>query len=153
MRLNKNWIISIAFLCLIACSGSEKGSDPSTTNTGSIEGNADDPMLNIGIGPIAKVELSSSIDNVLAANGKTIYDLKCTACHKVTEKFIGPPPAGIMDRRNPAWIMNMILNPEEMTLKDPIARELFIEYNSAPMANQSLTEEEARAILEYFRTI
>jgi hypothetical protein len=58
-----------------------------------------------------------------------------------------------MDRRNPAWIMNMILNPEEMTLKDPIARELFIEYNSAPMANQSLTEEEARAILEYFRTI
>jgi hypothetical protein len=59
MRLNKNWIISIAFLCLIACSGSEKGSDPSTTNTGSIEGNADDPMLNIGIGPIAKVELSA----------------------------------------------------------------------------------------------
>jgi hypothetical protein len=40
-----------------------------------------------------------------------------------------------------------------MTFKDPVARELLIEYNGAPMANQSLTEEEARAILEYFRTI
>ena len=32
------------------------------------------------------------------------------------------------------------------------ARQLLMEY-SAPMANQSLTEEEARGILEYFRTI
>ena len=49
--------------------------------------------------------------------------------------------------------MNMILNPVEMTLKDPVARALLIEYNGAPMANQSLTEEEARAILEYFRIL
>ena len=110
-------------------------------------------MNNIGIGPISNVDLSLDIDQVLATSGKEIYDLKCTACHKATEKFIGPAPAGIMERRNPTWIMNMILNPDEMTLNDPLARELLIEYNGAPMANQSLTEEEARAILEYFRTI
>jgi hypothetical protein len=49
--------------------------------------------------------------------------------------------------------MNMILNPEEMIQKDPIAKKLLVESNLAPMANQHLTEAEARKILEYFRTL
>ena len=48
--------------------------------------------------------------------------------------------------------MNMILNPEEMVEKDPVARELLTRY-LAPMANQNLTREEARKILEFFRTL
>jgi cytochrome c len=58
---------------------------------------------------------------------------------------------GVTDRRTPEWIMNMILNPEVMVAENPIAKKLLAEYLS-PMANQSLTESEARAILEYFRT-
>jgi hypothetical protein len=34
-----------------------------------------------------------------------------------------------------------------------LAQELLKEHNGSPMANQSLKEEEARAILEYFRTL
>ena len=49
--------------------------------------------------------------------------------------------------------MNMILDPEGMVIKDPLAKDLLIEFNGAPMANQSLTEEDARSVLEYFRTI
>jgi cytochrome c len=45
----------------------------------------------------------------------------------------------------------MILNPEEMVSENQIAKELLAEY-LAPMANQNLTEKEARLILEYFRT-
>ena len=45
----------------------------------------------------------------------------------------------------------MILNPEEMVAKNPEAKKLLAEY-LAPMANQNLTEKEARLILEYFRT-
>ena len=85
--------------------------------------------------------------------GSEVYEAKCTACHKEEEKFIGPPPKDILKRRTPEWVMNMILNPEEMIQKDPIARKLLMESNGAPMANQNLTEEEARAILEYFRTL
>lgn len=151
MKLNKYWILIIAIILVAGCSKSDKPTDDiSSTVT---EEKVADPMANIGIGPISNVDISPEIDQVLAASGKEVYDLKCTACHKVTEKFIGPAPAGIMERRNPVWIMNMILNPEEMILNDPIARDLLIEYNFAPMANQGLTEEEARAILEYFRTI
>ena len=40
-----------------------------------------------------------------------------------------------------------------MTQKDPLAKQLLIEFNGSPMANQGLTEEEARSILEYFRTL
>jgi len=149
MKLNKLHLLIIPFLLLIGCSKSEKNSD--STKGKNVE--ATDPMSNIGIGPIKSIKLDSEINPALVASGKKDYEALCTACHKVNEKFIGPAPAGIMERRNPVWIMNMILNPEEMTLKDPIARELLIEYNGAPMANQGLTEEQARAILEYFRTL
>ena len=73
--------------------------------------------------------------------------------HKPTKKFIGPAPKGILERRSPEWVMNMILNPEEMIANDPIAKQLLAEANGSPMANQHLTEEQARAVLEYFRTI
>ena len=49
--------------------------------------------------------------------------------------------------------MNMILNPEEMVINDPIAKDLLIKFNGAPMANQNLDEDQARAILEYFITL
>lgn len=106
-----------------------------------------------GIGPVAAFSLPETVDDEMATKGKEIFDAKCTACHKPTEKSIGPAPKGIMEKRNPSWVMNMILNPTEMTQKDPLAKQLLIEFNMSPMANQNLTEEDARAVLEYFRTL
>ncbi len=110
-----------------------------------------DPMSNKGVGPISSVSLGE-IDADLAAAGETEFKAKCTACHKISKRHIGPGLKGVTERRSPEWIMNMILNPEEMVQKDPIAKKLLVEYNGAPMANQNLSEEEARSILEYFRT-
>lgn len=111
-----------------------------------------DPMENVGIGPIDELEFDEEIDMELADAGKVVYDAKCTACHKSHKRYIGPSPQGIYERRNPAWVMNMILNPDEMVEKDPIARALLAEYAS-PMANQNLTVDEARSVVEYFRTL
>lgn len=108
---------------------------------------------NIGIGPVKELSLPADIDESLVAEGQTIYEAKCTACHKADKQFIGPAPKGIMERRTPEWVMNMIINPEEMIQKDPIAKQLLIKFNGAPMANQNLTEQDARAVLEYFRTL
>jgi len=110
-----------------------------------------DPMLNKGIGPITSVTLGE-IDQALVAEGEVVFKAKCTACHKISKKFVGPALKGVTQRRSAEWIMNMTMNPEEMIKKDPIAIQLLAEANGAPMANQNLTEEEARAILEYFRT-
>lgn len=109
-------------------------------------------VVNKGVGPVSEVKLGP-LDTQMAEEGKQIFDKMCTACHKPKEKFIGPAPAGILERRSPEWIMNMILNPEKMVVQDTTAKRLLMEYNLAPMANQGLTEEEARKILEYFRTI
>lgn len=106
-----------------------------------------------GIGTIAAFELPSEVDAAMATTGQEIFEAKCTACHKIGKKFIGPAPKDILNRRTPAWVMNMILNPDEMVQKDPLARQLLIENNGSPMANQNLKEEEARAVLEYFRTL
>lgn len=144
-------------LFLFSCgSGAEKNDATDNTSTEApksmIEEEAD-PMKSIGIGPVSSITLNDEIDTELAATGETLFGEKCTACHKPAKRHIGPAPKGILDRRSPEWVMNMILNPEEMILKDPVAKKLLMEFNGAPMANQSLTEDEARSILEYFRTI
>lgn len=110
-------------------------------------------LTNKGIGPIKSLSLPAEIDQAMASKGAEIYKKMCTACHRPDKKFIGPAQKGVMERRTPEWIMNMILNPEEMVAKDPLAKELMSEFNGAPMANQNLTQEEARAVLEYFRTL
>ena len=60
---------------------------------------------------------------------------------------------GILDRRSPEWVMNMILDPKLMTEEDRCAKDLLVEFNGAAMANQNLTVEQSRALLEYFRTL
>jgi mono/diheme cytochrome c family protein len=110
-----------------------------------------DPSEDKGIGPITSITLAE-IDEAMAAEGKEAFKAKCSACHKMSKRFVGPALAGITEKRTPEWIMNMILNPEEMVAKNPEAKKLLAEYLS-PMANQNLTEKEARSILEYFRTV
>ena len=110
-------------------------------------------LTNKGIGPITSVTLGAEIDQAMATHGAEVYKKMCTACHKPDKKFIGPAPKDIFKRRTPEWIMNIILDPEGMVKNDPLAKQLLIEFNGSPMANQNLTEEEARAVLEYFRTL
>lgn len=106
---------------------------------------------NKGIGPIKSVDLDDNIDDAMATRGADLFKNMCSACHKMDKKFIGPAISGVTERRSPEWIMNMILNPEQMIKEDPIAKKLLVESNMAVMANQNLEEDEARAILEYFR--
>ena len=145
-------------LFLFACgSGGDKdtASDEGSANepVESMVADEVDPMEAIGVGPITSLDLPETVDADKAANGETIFKEKCLACHRTDTKFIGPPVKGILERRSPEWVMNMILNPDEMVQKDPLAKKLLQEFNGSPMANQNLTEEEARSVLEYFRTL
>jgi cytochrome c len=106
-----------------------------------------------GVGPIKHLPLAVDIDASMATEGEALFKKMCTACHKVGKKFIGPDVTAVLKRRSPEWVMNMILNPAGMVQEDPVAKKLLMEFNGAPMANQSLSEQEARTILEYFRTL
>lgn len=143
------FIISLLSACGGGSSTTEENNTPPPK---SMVAEEVDPMDNKGVGPIKSVTLGE-LDQELAAQGLEIFENMCTACHKAEKKFIGPAPKDILSRRSPEWVMNMILNPEGMIKEDPIAKKLLVEANGAPMANQNLTEEEARAVLEYFRTL
>lgn len=127
--------------------------DATEEDTGELKPSERVDMSTKGVGPITSVTLADEIDTEMAAKGQEIYETYCTACHKVDKTHIGPPQKGVLERRTPEWVMNMIINPERMVQEDPLAKELLIEFNGSPMANQGITEEQARALLEYFRTL
>ena len=156
--MKKSVLNLLAFLLLfgvIGCSSdkSEPAAASDAPKPKSMLAEEPDPMANKGLGPVTSVEMSAAVDQAMADKGKAVYEKMCMACHKPTEKFIGPAPKGILDRRSPEWVMNMILNPEQMVKEDPIAKKLLTEFNGSPMANQHLTQDEARQVLEYFRTL
>jgi mono/diheme cytochrome c family protein len=102
-----------------------------------------------GVGPVKHVDMAS-LDASRAPVGEELFKVKCSACHKLAERYIGPALAGVTQRREPEWILNQILNPEVMIVQDPVSKALLAEY-LAPMANQHLTRDEAESILVYFR--
>lgn len=145
-------VVAIVAAIITSCGGEgkreEKVAAPVEEQKAVVE--ETDPMKDKGIGPITSVTLGE-IDQKMADEGKAVFLAKCSACHKISKRVVGPALVGVTTRRSPEWIMNMILNPEKMVAENPIAKKLLAEY-VAPMANQNLTEAEARLILEYFRT-
>lgn len=158
-------ILTVLVLSLLSCAKAEaekktgfsyenmrSSTDKTSTETKVLASEKID-LINKGIGPVTNLELPNDIDYALAKNGEAIFKKMCTACHRPDKKFIGPAAKGVLKTRTPEWIMNMMLNPEEMLRKDPLAKELLIEFNYAPMVKQDISQEDARAILEYYRTL
>ena len=153
---SKHPVRSVVLVFLVAsaaaCGGGEDppGEGASTNNTIVAGTDITADELEYGIGPIRDLTLGD-VDPTLAAAGEEIFALKCSACHKLDERYIGPALGDVLQKRTPEYVMNMILNPEEMVQRHPEAKKLFAEFNFTPMANQQLTEADARAVLEYLR--
>ncbi|MFB9054951.1 c-type cytochrome [Formosa undariae] len=110
-------------------------------------------LENKGIGPVTSVEIKEAIDQDLAKKGENYFKINCMACHKTDRKFIGPALGDITAKRSPEWIMNMTMNTAQMVKKDPLAKGIYEEYDKAPMVTAPVSEENARAILEYLRSL
>ena len=166
-RIDKSFMVLFTLLVL-SCGGKEENKQDGfsierkktttekkaeTPATNQVKASERIDLTSKGVGPIDAITLDAAIDQAMAAQGEEVFNQMCMACHRVGKKFIGPAPNGILERRTPEWVMNMILNPEVMVKEDPLAKDLLVEFNGSPMANQSLSEDQARAILEYFRTL
>ncbi|WMJ72325.1 cytochrome c [Cytophagaceae bacterium ABcell3] len=148
----KSLIVALMFIAgsfmISSCSSDDQQADKSPSAKSEAGESASVPEY--GVGPVKEVSVSNPPDEALAEKGEAIFASKCSACHKMEGRYVGPAMDGVTERRNLAWIMNMILNPEEMTKKDPIAKKLLAEYMTQ-MVYQDVTEDEARAIVEYLR--
>jgi hypothetical protein len=97
------------------------------------------------------IPLTHPLNTQWITEGKSIYDVKCSACHKLSnEKLIGPGWEGVTQRRKPEWIVNMITNVDMMLESDPEAQRL-LEECIVRMPNQNLTLDQARKVLEFMR--
>lgn len=154
----KNLIIISSFAVsalLISCGGEEKKSTETQATTQeqpqAAAPESYDPKRGEGKWTAESLALSDKLDEAMATAGETASGVKCGSCHKYTdEKLVGPGWKDVTVRRTPEWIMNFITNPDPMLDKDPEAQAM-LELCLVRMPNQSLTDEEARQLLEFMR--
>ncbi len=157
----KNLIIISSFAVsalLISCGGEEKKSTETQATTTQEQPQAAapapesyDPKRGEGKWTAESLTLGTKLDEAKATAGETTAGVKCGSCHKYTEeKLVGPGWKGVTTRRTGEWIMNFITNPDPMIDKDPEAQAM-LELCLVRMPNQSLTDDEARQLLEFMR--
>lgn len=106
-----------------------------------------------GIGPVKEVKLGT-IDKRLVDRGSSIYDDKCSLCHDIDDVNLAPPLKGLTKTLSPVFIMNYLMNTTEMQKKDPYVKKLIKEWKNVPvMKDQHLKEKDARAVLEFLRSL
>lgn len=153
------YLIAVAFVVsffALRCSSNQQKSEESKQDNVASTSNLMKEAESIkdegkGIGKFKNIQMTHPLDEKLIAEGKPIYELKCFACHKLTdEKLVGPGWKGVTDRRTPEWILNFITNTSVMLDSDLVAQKMFVTC-LVRMPNQGVTDEEARAMLEFMR--
>ncbi|BFP40220.1 hypothetical protein FGF1_10650 [Flavobacteriaceae bacterium GF1] len=168
MKINISILTCLFALILVGCGGktekkeegfsvnrkkSPEKVEQSTPETNDVPASQRITLDNKGVGQIKDITLDPEIDQAMANAGSELFKTNCTACHRTDKRFIGPKMQGILERRSPEWVMNMILDPQLMVEEDRCAKDLLVEFNGAAMSNQNLTVEQTRSLLEYFRTL
>jgi cytochrome c len=133
-------------LFLVACGGQQE--QGATTDQAAAAPKTDKPKY----GKIQHVDVGQTIDAPMAKAGEEVFELKCTACHKYDERYVGPPLGNVATKRTPEYVMNMILDTETMIENDDTVKCLMQEY-LLRMPNQSVDEKDARNVLEHLRDV
>lgn len=140
--------LALLSLMLLQCKGGVKEDQP-TVDFEDLQKNQ--PEVHGTEIKAEEINMATPLNADWVKNGESIYNLKCLACHKLTEeKLVGPGWKGVTKKREPAWIMNMITNVDMMLEKDPEAQKL-LEQCLVRMPNQNVSKEEARSLLEFMR--
>lgn len=149
-------ITSIGSFCISSCNSNKQptaeNKQPPVTITKTDTVILSSGINSKGIGRFKDIQLTHPLDKDMVAKGQAIFQVKCIACHKLTdEKLVGPGWKGVTDRRTPDWIMNFTTNTQVMLDKDIAAEQLMITC-LIRMPNQDLTDDQARQILEFMRS-
>ena len=154
MSCHKSLALLLVTALVVGCGGGDDAPPASGDSGAPAAAPAAEPLsaieLEQGIGPIRDLALGP-VDENLAETGQQAFVIKCSACHKLEERYVAPMLGDVLERRRPEFVMNMILNATEMVERHPEVQTLLGEYFT-PMPVQVTDEDEARAILEYLRS-
>ena len=145
-------VVLMAGMAIAACGGGDSSSTEANSNAANQEAPQDNAADDTkGVGKFTSVTLTNPLDQKMVAAGKSVYDMKCGSCHRLTgEKLVGPGWKGVTERRKPEWIMNFATNVDEMLNKDASAMAM-LEECLVRMPNQNLSDDDARNVLEFMR--
>jgi cytochrome c551/c552 len=138
---------------LYACNSGNSNSGVKSDSTSTVATDNGNPSYdpNRGEGKFTKVDISPNLDVAKAEAGSKIYNMKCGACHKLTdEKLVGPGWKGVTQRHAAEWIMNFATNTDAMINKDPKAQAM-LEICLVRMPNQNISDGDARNVYEFMR--
>ena len=87
-----------------------------------------------------------------AQDPAAVFAKKCSGCHTFGHgDRVGPDLKGVTDRRARAWLLAWIRSSQRMvTARDSTALTLFEKFKRERMPDQSLSEQEIGALLDYF---
>lgn len=86
-------------------------------------------------------------------DGAVLFETHCAVCHSLGGgDRVGPDLAGVTGRRDAAWLVRMISEPEALIAEgDPEVTALVERYNRIIMPNLGLDEASTTALLAYLR--
>jgi mono/diheme cytochrome c family protein len=90
-----------------------------------------------------------------AAKGEALFKAKCTTCHKIDIRLIGPPlGTTVTSETDDKWLTKWIENNQSLiAAKDPKALKIYNEYNQSAMTVfGELSDGDVANILSYVRT-
>lgn len=92
------------------------------------------------------------------SNGEELFRTRCASCHSLGPldgqglglRSIGPDLIGVTRERDPAWLKRWLKEPDRMLAEnDPLAVQLYQQYDRVPMPNLRLDDTSVLAILEF----
>lgn len=104
-----------------------------------------------GIGPFSQSTFIPRSDGSKAAEGRAMFITKCATCHQLDGDKTGPALRDVTKRRTEAYILNQMLNPEQMGKLHPDGKRLLAKYAQF-MAKQIHDESEAFVILDFLKS-
>ncbi len=83
--------------------------------------------------------------------GKTLFQQRCAACHKLEQKLIGPALANIGQRRDKEWFAKFVINSQALIQSgDKAAVEVYEAYNKQVMPpHPDFSQEDVDALWDY----
>lgn len=92
------------------------------------------------------------------SNGEELFRTRCASCHSlgpqdgqgIGMRSIGPDLIGVTRHRDPKWLNRWIREPDRLLAeKDPIALQLYEQFERIPMPNLRLDEQSAQSIIDF----
>lgn len=88
-----------------------------------------------------------------AKEGAALFKSKCTSCHKIDRKVVGPALAGMSERHSEEWLIKWIKNSQALIASgDPAAVEVYEANNKLVMTSfTELSDDQVKSIITYVK--